>query len=259
MKGEDARKKREESPKVVCVSHLKDVDGCVSSALVRCATRSRFFLTNYGDIKKCLRSIQESYDLVYFCDLGINETIIEEFSRIRRFAELTYIDHHPLDDDFSEALQEMGVEVVYDRRECASVLAFNLFQGSLPREAGLLASYAAFSDRLEDGPIARELIQKYDRDFVLFETMLLSYCLKRADVDLKSTFRTYIYMHNNKMFVLSYHDGLEQGEYYRSDTKEYTAMHYHPRDPGHKSYKELKIKPVSVDVPSKYREQRSTE
>jgi len=132
-----------------------------------------------------LRSIQESYDLVYFCDLGINETIIEEFSRIRRFAELTYIDHHPLDDDFSEALQEMGVEVVYDRRECASVLTFNLFQGSLPREAGLLASYAAFSDRLEDGPIARELIQNYDRDFVLFETMLLSYCLKRADVDLK--------------------------------------------------------------------------
>ena len=185
MKGEDARKKREESPKVVCVSHLKDVDGCVSSALVRCATRSRFFLTNYGDIEKCLRSIQESYDWVYFCDLGINETIIEEFRRIRQFAELTYIDHHPLDDDFSRALHEMGVEVVYDRQESASVLTFKLLQGSMPREAGLLASYAAFSDRLEDGPIARELIQKYDRDFVLFETMLLSYGLKQASVDIK--------------------------------------------------------------------------
>ena len=80
-----------------------------------------------------------------------------------------------------------------------------------------------------------------------------------ADVDLKSTFRTYIYMHNNTMFVLSYHEGLEQGEYYRSDTKEYTAMQYHPRDPGYKSYKELKINPVCVDVPSKYRERRSTE
>ena len=75
-----------------------------------------------------------------------------------------------------------------------------------------------------------------------------------ADVDLKSRFRTYIYMHNNEMFVLRYHDGLEVGEYYRSDTKQYITMHYHPRDPGYKSYEELNIKSVCVNVPSKNKE-----
>jgi hypothetical protein len=142
-------------------------------------------LTTYGDIKKCLRNIKERYDQVYFCDLGIDKSILKEFGRIRRFAELIYIDHHPLDECLLESLEEMGVEVVHNQLECASVLTFNFLQGSLPREAGLLASYAAFSDRKEDGPIARKIIQEYDRDFIFFETMILSYGLKGADIRLK--------------------------------------------------------------------------
>jgi hypothetical protein len=173
------------SPKVVCISHLTDVDGCVCSSLIRYATRSSFILTNYGDIEKCLRNIGERYDLVYLCDLGIDKSILKEFGRIRRFAELIYIDHHPLDEELAEGLVKMGVTVVHNQSECASILTFSLFQGSLPREAGLLASYAAFSDRLENGPIAREIIQKYDRDFVLFENTILSYALKGADVEFK--------------------------------------------------------------------------
>ena len=172
-------------PKVMCVSHIKDVDGCVCAALIRCATKSRFLLTNYGNINECLRNIKNNYDFVYVCDLGINKTTLEEFSRIRRFAELTYIDHHRLDEDLLETLEEMDVKIVHDLRDCASVLTFNLFQEILPREAGLLASYAAVSDRLEDGPIARKIIQKYDRDVILFETMLLSYALEKADISFK--------------------------------------------------------------------------
>ena len=173
------------SAKVVCISHLKDVDGCVCAALVRCATKSSFLLTDYGHIEECLRKIQKNYDLVYLCDLGISETLFEEFVRIRQFAELIYIDHHHLDEIVLERLREIGVEVVHNPRECASILTFNFLNKFLPRESGLLASFAAVSDRLETGPIAKELIEKYDREFILFETMLLSYALERADVDLK--------------------------------------------------------------------------
>lgn len=173
------------SAKVVCVSHLKDVDGCICAALVKCATKSNFLLTDYGHINECLRNIQKNYDLVYICDLGINEILLEEFVRIKQFAKLTYIDHHHLDGYLSERLEEMGVEVVHDLRECASVLTFNFLNKFLPRESGLLASFAAFSDRMENGPIAKRLIERYDRDFILFETMLLSYALERADVGLK--------------------------------------------------------------------------
>lgn len=173
------------STRVVCISHLKDVDGCICAALVRCATKSSFLLTDYGHIKECLRNIQKNYDLVYLCDLGINETLFEEFLRIRQFAELTYIDHHHLDGCLSEKLREMGVKVVHDLQECASVLTYNFLTKFLPRESGLLASFAAFSDRLENGPIAKGLIERHDREFILFETMLLSYALERADVGLK--------------------------------------------------------------------------
>lgn len=171
--------------KVVCISHIGDVDGCVCAALVRCATKSSFLLTDYGNMNACLKSVQRGYDLVYVCDLGIDEAVMGEFSRIQKFAKLTHIDHHPLDRGLSEALQELGVEIVHDNRECAGVLTFNLFRETLPREAALLASYAAISDRKEDGPHAKKLLQKHDRDFTLFEATLLSYALEKADLNLK--------------------------------------------------------------------------
>lgn len=174
------------SQKVLCVSHVGDVDGCVCAALVKHATGSSFHLIDYGNMDTSLKSILPNYGFVYVCDLGINETVIEEFSRIRRFAELTYIDHHPLDRDLSEALHKIGVKVMHDLRECASVLTFNLFKEMLPREAGLLASYAAIADRMESGPVAKKILQRYDRDFALFESMLLSYALENSDVDFKN-------------------------------------------------------------------------
>lgn len=173
------------SSRVMCVSHVKDVDGCVCAGLVKLATQARFLLTDYGRINECLRRIKEPIDAVYLCDLGINETNLEELERIRGFAELTYIDHHPVAEDLVEQLRGMGVEIVHDLRDCASVLAFNLLHKSLPRDAGLLTSYAAVSDRLEEGPIARELLQRYDRELVYFEAMLLSFALDRADIRLK--------------------------------------------------------------------------
>jgi oligoribonuclease NrnB/cAMP/cGMP phosphodiesterase (DHH superfamily) len=169
----------------MCVSHVKDVDGCVCAGLIKLATQARFLLTDYGRINECLRTIKEPIDVVYLCDLSINETNLEELDRIRGFAEVTYVDHHPIDESLVEQLKGMGVEIVHDLRDCASVLAFNLLHESLPHDAGLLASYAAVSDRLEDGPIARELLQRYDRDLVYLESMLLSFALDRADIRLR--------------------------------------------------------------------------
>lgn len=167
------------------MSHVKDVDGCVSAAIIRLATKSRFLLTDYGRINAYLRKIKDPYDIVYICDLGMNNTYFEEFVRIRRFAELTYIDHHYLDKDLRKKLEQQGVTIVHDSQDCAGALAYNLFHENLPREASILACYAAISDRLEDGPIAQKLIQKHDRDFILFETMMLSYALERANISQK--------------------------------------------------------------------------
>ncbi|MHA2408052.1 MAG: DHHA1 domain-containing protein, partial [Candidatus Ranarchaeia archaeon] len=168
----------------MCVSHIKDVDGCICAALIKCATKSSFLLTNYGNLNECLKSIRNDFDIVYICDLGINVVNLDEVKRIREFAEVTYIDHH-YNESLLKSLEQMKVKLIHDTRDCAAVLTYNLFRKHLPGEAGLLASYAAISDRLENGPIAKKIIQKYDRDFVLFEAMLLSYAIEDADVSLK--------------------------------------------------------------------------
>ena len=174
-----------QSPKVLCISHIKDVDGCVCAALIRCATKSKILLTNYGNISQCFKKVKNQYDFIYICDLGLNTSIINELERIRQHTELTYIDHHYIEEKLLETLEKMQINIVHDHRDCAGVLTFNLFKGSLPREAGLLAAYAAVSDRLEDGPLAKKIIQRYDKEFVLYETMLLSYALDKADDKLK--------------------------------------------------------------------------
>jgi single-stranded-DNA-specific exonuclease len=183
---------RNRSSQVMCVSHVKDVDGCVCAGLVKLAAQARFLLTDYGRINECLRRIRAPIDAVYLCDLSINDTNYEELDRIRGFAEVTYVDHHPVDAGLVARLKGMGVEVVHDLRDCASALAFDLLHERLPHDAGLLASYAAVSDRLEEGPIAQELLQSYDRELVYFEAMVLSFALDRADVRLKRRIVTHL-------------------------------------------------------------------
>jgi oligoribonuclease NrnB/cAMP/cGMP phosphodiesterase (DHH superfamily) len=169
----------------ICVSHMKDVDGCVAAALIKHATNSHILLANYGNMNECLRSIYESFDIVYVSDLGINERTVQEFERIRKFAEITYIDHHPLDPEILSLIKKMGVTVVHSQLDCAGVITYNMFESSLPRDAGLLAAYAAVSDRLENGPQARKILRRHEHDFVIFEAMMLSYAIEKADTSFK--------------------------------------------------------------------------
>ena len=59
------------------------------------------------------------------------------------------------------------------------------------------------------------------------------------DVDIKSKFRSYVYLKKDGVFLLKCHSGLESGSYYRSDTGEWHYMNYHPSDPDYKKYLEL--------------------
>jgi oligoribonuclease NrnB/cAMP/cGMP phosphodiesterase (DHH superfamily) len=173
------------SQKTMCVSHLKDVDGLICAAIIRSAIKANFMLTNYGNITTCFSKIRQNYDHVYICDLGLNENHINSITRLRQFAGVTYIDHHQLDQKLIVTLEGLGVDIIHDIHDCASVLTYQLFHELLPHEAGILPCYSAISDRLEQGPNAQILLTQYDRDFVLFETMLLTYAIERADIIFK--------------------------------------------------------------------------
>ena len=84
------------SSKTICVSHLKDVDGLICAAIIRSAIKANFMLTNYGNITTCFSKIRQNYDHVYICDLGLNENHLNSITRVRQFADVTYIDHHQL-------------------------------------------------------------------------------------------------------------------------------------------------------------------
>jgi nanoRNase/pAp phosphatase (c-di-AMP/oligoRNAs hydrolase) len=171
--------------KIICISHAKDVDGFVCAALIKSVKESNYLLANYGDINDCLKSIDGKYTSVYVCDLAISETMVDEFARIRQFSNLTYIDHHIIDIKINNILRKLGINVVHNRLDCASVLTYNLFKTNLSREAGLLAVYAAISDGLENGPLARKLFRRYDRAFIMFETTLLSNAIEKANIEYK--------------------------------------------------------------------------
>ncbi len=90
---------------------------------------------------------------------------------------MTIIDHHPMEKSLSDALSGLGVEIVHDTRDCASVLVYDHFKDRLEVDAARLAAYAAVSDMFEDGPVASRLMDGMDRKFVQHEALMLSAAL----------------------------------------------------------------------------------
>lgn len=164
----------------VCISHSKDVDGLSSAALVKLATNAAVHLTDYGEILSILSRVKEGSE-VYICDLGMNETIakgfVKEVRRLSSKGKVTYIDHHPISDPLRKEIADAGAKVVNSPKECAGVHTYWYLKEKLPRRAALLACYAAVTDYMDHGPIARELIGGFDRQYVLMESTMLTYAV----------------------------------------------------------------------------------
>jgi oligoribonuclease NrnB/cAMP/cGMP phosphodiesterase (DHH superfamily) len=164
-------------PAIVVISHGEDADGITCAALLKRMNAAHSILVNYDDLKDALRNIQPPLDELYMCDLNVREDLVEEILRITEFTRVTIIDHHPTTPSILARLEKAGAEVVHDPRDCASVLLYNRFREELGREAGRMASFAAWADQFEDGPIAEVLLREYDRQSVQHEGLLLAHAL----------------------------------------------------------------------------------
>jgi len=72
--------------------------------------------------------------------------------------------------------------------DSASALLYNHFRDRLTKNAARLAAYAAVSDQFEEGPIATELLTKFDKQLIQHEALILNYALHyRKDAEFKST------------------------------------------------------------------------
>ena len=165
------------TPDVVCVTHGEDADGLTCAALLKRVKKTRHILVTYDELKDVLEKLTEPIHELYVCDLNIREALVEHFLRIASFAKVTFIDHHPCSKSLLKKLEDAGVVVVHDTRDCASVLLYNYYKDKLGRASGRLAAFAAWADQFEDGPIAENLLREYDRQSVQHEGLLLAHAL----------------------------------------------------------------------------------
>lgn len=163
--------------KIAHITHGDDPDGLICAALLRHLFGAEAILANYDDFEEALERIGPGYDSLYITDLNLREALIMQIKRIREFATVVVIDHHPIEPTLSAWLSRIGVEIIHDTTDCASVLVYDHFKEKLEKDAERLAAYAAVSDMFEDGPIASKLMDGMDRKFVQHEALMLGAAL----------------------------------------------------------------------------------
>ena len=185
MTSKKIRKKsiaKSKKTKLVCLSHKEDADGISSAALIRQAFGGDTVLVDYPGQMHVLEQIanDEKLKTLFICDLGLSKKNQDEFVQIlsdlkKSRVSITYIDHHDIDSKIFKQLEKIGVKMIHDTNECASVLVYNKFKSKLSDHAAFIAACAGITDYMEDRPIASKLLQIYDRQFALINATVLTY------------------------------------------------------------------------------------
>ena len=166
------------------MSHKEDADGICSAALVRAAFGGDSVLVDYHEQMGALRELAADMTLkaLYICDLGLNKRHEGEFVDIlealrKRRVAVTYIDHHDINPRIAARIRKCGAKLVHSVRECTTVQAYEAFRRRLPDHAAFVAACAAVTDYMDDRPAGSRLLQMYDRQFVLVNATVLTYCI----------------------------------------------------------------------------------
>ncbi len=162
---------------VHAIVHGDDVDGLTCGAFLRRLTGCSVYMANYDNLEHALGMVTPPVKTLYVCDLNIREALLPEILRIREFADVNIIDHHQIGNDLMARLQDAGISVVLDTRDCAGVLVYDAFKDELGPEAARIAAYAAISDMFEDGPLGSQILAKIDRKFAQHEAQILTHAL----------------------------------------------------------------------------------
>jgi RecJ-like exonuclease len=163
--------------KVVNITHGDDSDGLVCGALMRRLFDAEVMLANYDNLEEVLDGVDRQVGELYITDLNLRPALLDRIIRIRAWAPIRVIDHHPMAPKFRKELTRAGVELTLDTRDSAAVLVYSLFRDRLEPEASRLAAYAAISDLFDDGPVASRILDGMDRKFVEHEALILTHAL----------------------------------------------------------------------------------
>ncbi len=152
-----------------------DVDGLCAGAIALAANPDAhvFFTHPYGlegDLKEAERA-----DKVIICDIALSEShlakLLQSFSEIKRRGNLIYIDHHPLPDGISKK-QIPGI-IIHNLDASASELTYMFFQSKVSQMHARTAVMGAIGDYMDNTPVIRSLLERWDKRTLYFESGLL--------------------------------------------------------------------------------------
>jgi oligoribonuclease NrnB/cAMP/cGMP phosphodiesterase (DHH superfamily) len=175
------------NPKTVCVYHSIDLDGWMSAAIVKLATKDEppvnFIGYNYGEPAPDL----SDYDKVIMCDISFHKDEMEKlFDRLGE--NLIWIDHHisAIKSMFTEGERSIHPLGLQDTRFAACELTWKYFfpEQPMPEIVRLLGRYDCFGHKgtseekkvLEFQYGARTIISNYEQAYDK-----LTFCLQPSN------------------------------------------------------------------------------
>jgi len=170
--------------KIVCVSHKEDADGIGSATLIRQAFGGQTRLVDYPGLMNELEQLRndDSLKTVFICDLGLSKTNQDQFVDLlrdlkKKRVSVFYIDHHDIDEGIKKKIQSLKVKLIHTIDECTTVQVYKAFKSKLNDHSSFIAACAAVTDYMEDRPLGSKLLQRFDRQFVLFEATSLTFTI----------------------------------------------------------------------------------
>jgi RecJ-like exonuclease len=164
----------------ICVTHEGDLDGLASAALASLVWEADVVPVGYGEMVAAIEGA--SATRLVITDLAVTGKLFHKLlASLKRFEEVVIVDHHPLGVEERRALEGVGVKLVHDVRDCTTVLAYHYWKPQLPAEASRLAAYAALTDYMEDGPLARPIVERFERVTLFLEASLYALAIIRRE------------------------------------------------------------------------------
>lgn len=172
----------------ICISHMEDVDGIVSACLISKLFNTNTMLVDYSNFIPTLRELkQKDIQELFICDMGLSlsnqEEFIELIKTLSKNAKITYIDHHDLDPEIKREIS-LNIRFIHTIEECTSAIIYSQFSDGFNERDRLLVSAAAIVDEMDLSPTVSKLIKRYDRQYLFFETVILSYAIYYSQNDM---------------------------------------------------------------------------
>jgi len=169
-----------EKHKVICLSHREDPDGIVSAVLIKHLFNAEIHLVDYDELLIELKKITKNKNLskLFICDLSIIPNIQSEFIFLlenlsKQNIPITYFDHHNISNELRQKLNELKIDLINSKTDCSSAIIFNHYEKNLESYFTFLTSCASITDNLENGPIGKKIISKYEKMYLYLNSSIL--------------------------------------------------------------------------------------